>query len=115
RLRNPRSHPLLEPAMMKSSAISVCLLLAVSAGSATGEPIPASGSTTYTTYNQQHMLAAADLGEGNSQSVWEIAGITHNSAGQKVFDNMSVHCVALFNVEGGTFGSFAGSCSETDL
>lgn len=95
-------------------AVGVPLALSSPAAWAAGDAIPASGSTTYTTYYLSHALASTDLGEGSSQAVVEFAGITRNVAGQKVFDNMLAHCVGLSTTTGGKPAGFSGSCTETD-
>jgi hypothetical protein len=99
-------------------AAMLCMSLSAAA-LADSAPIPQKGATTYLTYDILHVLSINDMSDSGSSDVAEIEGITKNTDGQKVFDNMTEHCLWHRDTVGskepfvGTF-KVAGSCTSTD-
>jgi hypothetical protein len=74
---------------------------------------PQEGATTYVTRYAGRVIDVADLGDGDSEMLVQMTGVTRNALGQPVFDNMSAHCLVLSNVIGGKSRT-TGACRETD-
>ncbi|MDR5883651.1 hypothetical protein [Caballeronia sp. LZ032] len=53
------------------------------------------------------------MGDHGNDLVIEEFGIMRNRAAQKIFDDMSVHCVIYYGVRGGR-EIHMGACTETD-
>jgi hypothetical protein len=81
--------------------------------SATGAPLPQSGSTSFAGYFACRQLDAIDMGESGSQTVAECVGITKNNSDPKLFDNMSVRCLEDGEARVGAY-KFNGWCAQTD-
>jgi hypothetical protein len=75
--------------------------------------VPPKGATTYVTAYIGRVIDIANLGNGDSETLVEMTGVTRNTMGQSPFDNMSARCLILSSVIGGKAGA-AGACSETD-
>lgn len=76
--------------------------------------IPQQGTTTYVTYYTGHSLASLDMGDVGNEALWELTGVTRNTDGQKLFDQMSVRCLFYRTSMDGKVGG-VGACTETDV
>ncbi len=75
--------------------------------------IPQQGTANYVIYYTSHSLANLDMAEVGSKALLELVGITRNTDGQKLFDNMSVRCLFYREVVDGKIKG-SGACTETD-
>jgi hypothetical protein len=80
---------------------------------AASDSMPQNGAATYATYFTCHQLDVIDMGEIGSQSTSDCVGVTKSSLDQKIFDNMSAHCLEDDETRGGK-SKFAGWCSQID-
>ncbi|WP_233804887.1 hypothetical protein [Paraburkholderia sp. HP33-1] len=93
--------------------LAVILSILTSAASAQKIEIPQQGSTSYVTYYINHVISSIDMDDQGNDEIIESFGITRNTSGQKIFDNMSVHCVFYYGMHGGTDAA-KGACTEMD-
>jgi hypothetical protein len=63
--------------------------------------IPKQGTATHVTYYTSQSLASLDMGDVGNESFQELVGITRNTDGQKLFDQMSVRCLFFRTSMGG--------------
>ena len=110
RLRN-QERPVMK--MTYKKGLIAILSILSSAASAQKIEIPQQGSTTYVTYYLNHLVSSIDMGDQGNDEIIEGFGITRNTSGQKIFDNMSVHCVFYYGVHGGK-DEAKGACTEMD-
>jgi hypothetical protein len=75
--------------------------------------VPPSGQTTYVTHYTGLVINTEYLGDGASESLVEMTGVSRNAAGQAAFDGMHAHCLMLSAIIGDK-PSFSGACTETD-
>jgi hypothetical protein len=82
---------------------------------AAADPVamPKQGTTTYATYYTSLVLAQLDMGDAGNEQLIELFGTTRNMDGQKLFDNMAVHCLFSRGTIGGKVGDL-GACSIAD-
>jgi hypothetical protein len=92
------------------SAAALCAAAPVLAGTVS---VPPSGATTYVTHYTGRVINTEYLGNGGSESLVEMTGVSRNTAGQSAFDGMHAHCLMLSAIIGGK-PSISGSCRETD-
>jgi len=91
-------------------ALAVGLLTATSGASAV---LPPSGATSYVAEAVGRVIDVAELGQGQTETLVEVTGVTQNTLGQSTFDKMKAHCLISFTSGGGN-SSTVGACSETD-
>lgn len=103
--------------MRKQIAVaSAAVLLLVIAAPAVADPpteVPQKGTTNYATYYTMHKRAALNMEGTGAQAIEEIVGITRNSEGKPLFDQMSVKCVGYIQVVKEEW-TWNGACIETD-
>jgi hypothetical protein len=75
--------------------------------------IPPQGTANYVTYYTTHSLAELEMGEAGSSALQEAVGITRNTEGKTVFDNMAVRCLFYSQMADGKLKG-NGSCTEMD-
>jgi hypothetical protein len=92
------------------SAAALCAAAPVLAGTVF---VPPSGETTYVTHYTGRVINTEYLGDGASESLVEMTGISRNAVGQSAFDGMHAHCLMLSAIIGGK-PSVSGACTETD-
>jgi hypothetical protein len=92
------------------SAAALCAAAPVLAGTVI---VPPSGETTYVTHYTGRVIDTEYLGDGASESLVEMTGISRNAVGQSAFDGMHSHCLMLSAIIGGK-PSFSGACTQTD-
>src|SRR5512134_2533079 len=97
------------------AAIATIALSSWGAAAAWGEEprLPQQGTTSYATYYTAHPFAAQELGKLGNGALVEVVGITRNTEGKPLFNNMSVRCLAYRQTIGGKPGG-GGDCIETD-
>jgi hypothetical protein len=76
-------------------------------------PLPAEGSTKYTTYYIADPVERLVWGDVGASGTGLATGITRNDEGQPFFDGMSVRCINHWTVLGDEF-NVSGACTETD-
>jgi hypothetical protein len=76
-------------------------------------PLPASGTTHFTTYFSVHPAHVVEMVEDSSITVAELTGITVNPDGEPHFHNMVVRCLVSIRVVKGEQELY-GACKETD-
>jgi hypothetical protein len=82
---------------------------------ATADPVSLlkQGTTIYATYYTSLALAQLDIGDTGNEQLIELFGTTRNIDGQKLFDNMAVHCLySRGTISGKVVDS--GACTVTD-
>ena len=103
--------------MNKLATAAFATVLAISlvqvARAADKVQIPQQGTATYVTYYTSRSLASLDMGQLGAEAMMEMVGITRNTGGQKLFDNMSVRCLYYQETVGGKLKG-GGACTETD-
>ena len=92
------------------STAALCVAAPVLAGTIF---VPPSGETTYVTHFTGRVINTEYLGDGASESLVEMTGISRNVVGQSAFDGMHSHCLMLSAIIGGK-PSVSGACTETD-
>jgi hypothetical protein len=92
------------------SAAALCAAAPVLAGTVF---VPPSGETTYVTHYTGRVISTEYLGDGASESLVEMTGVSRNTVGQSAFDGMHAHCLMLSAIIGGK-PSISGACTETD-
>jgi hypothetical protein len=98
------------------TGIATCgglLLLFLAAGSAEGQLQEKKGTTPYVTHFVFRPLMSIDIPGLGKATPLEAVGTTQNMKGEKLFDKMSAHCVAL-NVESGDKKYIDGACVLAD-
>ena len=65
-------------------------LTGISSAQDDNKTMPTKGTTNYATYYTTQTLSDLKMGETGYQWVQEMVGITHNTDGEPLFDNMSV-------------------------
>jgi hypothetical protein len=96
--------------VMALSAAALCAAAPVLAGTVF---VPPSGETTTVTHYTGRVINTEYLGDGASESLVEMTGISRNTAGQSVFDGMHAHCMMLSAIIGGK-PRRSGACTQTD-
>jgi hypothetical protein len=96
--------------VMALSAAALCAAAPVLAGTVF---VPPSGETTTVTHYTGRVINTEYLGDGASESLVEMTGISRNTVGQSAFDGMHAHCLMLSAIIGGK-SSVWGACTETD-
>ncbi len=101
--------------LFKIASIAGILLFASQIASAQQQTqFPRQGSATYVTSYNFRTLTFMNMDEVGSQGLQEFVGITRNTDGQNLFDNMAVRCISY----GETIGKNSishGACIETDI
>jgi hypothetical protein len=92
------------------SAVTLYAATPVLAGTAV---LPPSGETTYATHYTGRVINTEYLGDGASESLVEMTGISRNTVGQSAFDAMNAHCLMLSAIIGGR-PRRSGACTQTD-
>ena len=90
--------------------VALCAAAPVLAGTVF---IPPSGQTTHVTHYTGRVINTEYLGNGASESLVEMTGVSRNTAGQSAFDGMHAHCLMTSAIIGGK-PSISGACTETD-
>jgi hypothetical protein len=91
-------------------ALVAALLAATPGASAVLSP---NGATSYIAEAVGRVIDVAELGQGETETLVELTGLTQNTLGQSTFDKMRAHCLISFTAGGGK-SSAVGACSETD-
>ena len=94
-------------------ALSAAALCAAEPALAGTVFVPPSGETTYVTHYTGKVINAEYLGDGASESLVEMTGVSRNTVGQSAFDGMHAHCLMLSAIIGGK-PSISGACTEID-
>ena len=84
--------------VMALSAAALCAAAPVLAGTVF---VPPSGETTTVTHYTGRVINTEYLGDGVSESLVEMTGISRNTVGQSAFDAMNAHCLMLSAIIGG--------------
>ncbi len=92
------------------SVVTLCAAAPVLAGTAV---VPPDGETTYATHYTGRVIDTEYLGDGASESLVEMTGVSRNAAGQPAFDAMNADCLMLSAIIGGKL-SASGACTQTD-
>jgi hypothetical protein len=96
--------------VMALSAAALCAAAPVLAGTVL---VPPSGETTTVTHYTGLVINTEYLGDGASESLVEMTGISRNTVGQSAFDGMDAHCLMLSAIIGGK-PRREGACTQTD-
>jgi hypothetical protein len=104
--------------MQKSSIVSRAAACCIASGLITpaiaaGAAAPQDGETIYVTGYAGRVIDVSELGNGDSEMLVQVTGMTRNALGQPTFDNMSAHCLVLSNVVDGKPRT-SGACRQTD-
>ena len=102
----------MNPNLSRAAATSL-LAAACSLAIAQQPKIAPQGSATYVTYYTTQALGALEMGEAGAGALLQFTGVTRNPDGARVFDNMSVRCLAYREALGGKV-QVSGSCVEID-
>jgi hypothetical protein len=94
------------------TALSAAALFAAAPVLAGTVFVPPSGQTTYVTHYTGLVINTEYLGDGASESLVEMTGVSRNAVGESAFDGMHAHCLMLSATVGGK-PSFSGACTET--
>jgi hypothetical protein len=97
-------------ALTALSAVTLYAAAPVLAGTAV---VPPNGETTYVTHYTGRVIDTEYLGDGASESLVEMTGVSRNALGQPAFDAMNAHCLMLSAIIGGK-PSVSGACTQTD-
>ena len=92
------------------SAVTLYAATPVLAGTAV---LPSNGETTYATHYAGRAVGTEYLGDGASESLVELTGVSRNAVGQPAFDAMNAHCLMLSTIIGGKPRRY-GVCTQTD-
>jgi hypothetical protein len=95
------------------TALSAAALFAAAPVLAGTVFVPSSGQTTYVTHYTGRVINTEYLGDGASESLVEMTGVSRNAVGQSAFDEMPAHCLMLSATIAGK-PRFSGACTETD-
>jgi hypothetical protein len=106
------------PAMKLSTTILCAAPWALIAQLTAAEPgvsavLPRHGATTYVAEVVGRVIDIVELGQGGTETLVEVTGVTRNMLGQSAFDKMWAHCLISFTAGGGR-SSTVGACRETD-
>lgn len=95
--------------------VMLAIVLSLCCEMAAGElvSIPNRGTTTYVTYYTGLALANLDMSDTGDALLIELFGITRNMDEQKLFNDMSVHCLC-YRVDGSGRIGGSGACTMTD-
>ena len=96
--------------MTALSAVTLYAATPVLAGTAV---LPSNGETTYATHYAGRAVGTEYLGDGASESLVELTGVSRNAVGQPAFDAMNAHCLMLSAIIGGKPRRY-GACTQTD-
>ena len=94
-------------------ALSLVLLLTFGINVQAQQKMPQQGTTNFVTYYTARILSNLNMGEIGSEALVEMLGVTRNTDGQKLFDNMAVRCIVYRETVGGKYKA-KGACTETD-
>jgi hypothetical protein len=94
------------------TALSAAALFAAAPVLAGTVFVPSSGQTTYVTHYGL-VINTEYLGDGASESLVEMTGVSRNAVGQSAFDEIPAHCLMLSATIAGK-PSFSGARTETD-
>lgn len=95
------------------SRIKWAFVLTIGAcSSAIAGDFPKEGTASYTTDYVNVSAAPMKMGE-RSASIYELAGVTRNDAGEAPFNDMGTRCIGMREVNGNDVIS-RGSCTDTD-
>ncbi len=96
--------------MTALAAVSVYAAAPVLAGTAV---LPATSETSYVIHYTGRVIDTQYLGDGASESLVEMTGVSRNSMGQPAFDAMNSDCLMLSAISGGKPKRY-GACTQTD-
>ncbi len=98
--------------MTALSAVTLYAATPVLAGTAV---LPSNGETAYATHYAGRAVGTEYLGDGASESLVELTGVSRNAVGQgqPAFDAMNAHCLMLSAIIGGKPRRY-GACTQTD-
>ena len=88
-------------------------LIEVSASARAADGPEGDGAAKLAVYQICQALAAVDMGASGSSSVTECNGIVRNLDGQKLPDNLSIHCLEATTARPEGY-KYSGSCVQTD-
>ena len=97
-----------------ASAAVLLLVIAPPAVADSTTEMPQKGTTNYATYYTFHKRAELKMEGTGYQAIEEIVGITLNTDGKPLFDQMSVKCVGYIQ-EVKEEWTWNGACIETDI
>ncbi len=92
------------------SAIALYAAAPVLAGTAV---LPPNSETSYATKYTGRLIDTQYLGDGASESLVEMTGVSRNAVGQPAFDAMNADCLMLSAISGGKPRRY-GACTQTD-
>lgn len=105
--------PITNSRSVVARALSAAALCAASPVLAETASFPPSGETSYVTHYTGKVIDTEYLGEGASESLVDMTGVSRNTAGQSAFDGMHAHCLMRSAIASGK-PSVSGACTETD-
>jgi hypothetical protein len=98
--------------LIKTALLSGLLTASVP-GIVLADPIPKSGTTSYTTHFVFHPKSSIDIPGVGKATALEAVGPTENTKGEAIFDKMKAKCAAV-SVESGDKKWIDGACALTD-
>ena len=78
-----------------SAALLSGLLMALAPGAVLADPIPKSGTTSYTTHFVFHPQSSIDVPGVGKATALEAVGPTENTKGEATLDKMKAKCAAV--------------------
>ena len=92
------------------SAVALYAATPVLAGTAV---LPSNGETHIVIHYTGRVIDTQYLGDGASESLVEMTGVSRNTVGQPAFDAMNANCLMLLAIIGGQPRRY-GACTQTD-
>jgi hypothetical protein len=100
-------------ATMVMTALSAVALYSATPVLAETAVLPPNGETSYAIHYSGRVIDTQYLGDGVSESLMVLTGISRNAVGQPAFDAMKANCLMLSAVVGGKL-RHQGACTQTD-
>ena len=93
--------------------LSAGVVFALAAPASASDALPDSGSAKLAAYQVCRSLGAIDMGPAGSETSTECNGIVRNLDGQKLPDNLAIHCLEATSSRPEGY-KYSGACVETD-
>ncbi len=88
-------------------------LVEIGAPASAVEALPENGAAKLAAYQVCHSLGSVDMGSAGSQSATECNGIVKNLDGQKMPDNLAIHCLETTSARPEAY-KYSAACVQTD-
>ena len=104
--------------LVPPAALAIHLCIGMAYGAATPAlagtaVVPPNGETSYATHYTGRVIDTEYLGNGVSESLVAMTGVSRNAVGQPAFDAMNANCLMLSAIIGGKPRRY-GACTQTD-